>query len=99
MDDQDEAQAIGYRQLACAVLLQAWRDAHSRNGAKAAREAGIPKAIGLAGAGRQFLASDAARWLVIALDIDPAGLEQVLAALPAGGPVQLLLFDLFDMAG
>ena len=71
----------GWRALGCAVLVRAWRDTHDRNGAKAARAAGISPDIGLAGDARLFLESDGARWLVALLDLDPAGIDAALAGL------------------
>ena len=69
----------GWRRLGCAVLVRAWRDTHSTNGDKAAREAGLPKGTTLAADARQFLESDGARGLVLALDLGPEGLDRVLA--------------------
>ncbi len=68
----------GWRALACAVLLQAHKDAQSKNGKKAAREAGLPRGVTLAAEARQFLASDGAAGLCLALEIDPAGLARAL---------------------
>jgi hypothetical protein len=70
-----------WRRLGCAVLVQAWRDAHNTNGARAAAELGLPAGLTLAGDARAFLQSDGAAWLVLALDLDPAGLDQALGGL------------------
>ena len=72
----------GWRRLGCAILLRAWRDAHTRNGHQAARKLGLPPGATLAGDARAFLASEGARWLVAALDLDQAGFEHALAELP-----------------
>lgn len=71
-----------YRALGCAILLQAVHDARSGNGKGA--EA------------RAWLASDSARWLVHALDLDVAGLDFALSGLPGPRCEQLPLFDVFS---
>ena len=77
----DDLTLLGWRRLSCAVLVRALLDTRSKNGAKAAREAGLPPGLTLAGDARSFLRSDGARWLVLALDLDPAGLDQALGEL------------------
>lgn len=73
---------LGYRRLACAILLRAWADCHSTNGAKWAKEAGIYPAT-LAGDARAFLESDGAAWLVAVLDdLDPRALDRLRATFP-----------------
>ena len=72
----------GWRRLACAVLVRAWRDAHSTNGDKAAKEAGISAGVGLAGDARAFLESDGAAWLALMLEFDPAGVDHLRHQLP-----------------
>lgn len=72
--------AAAWRRLGCAVIVQAWQDAQSTNGHKAAREAGISPALGLAGDARAFLASEGAAWLAAALELPADG-----PALAGGG--------------
>ena len=84
----------GYRRLGCAILLRAWSDCYNTNGDKAARAAGIPVVVGLAGDARAFLQSDAAQWLVAVLDLDRAGLDRALGELPPAEWSQLRLLGL-----
>jgi hypothetical protein len=71
-----DAEALdGWRALACAVLLRAHKDAMDGNGHS--QDA------------RCFLGSDGARWLAVALDLDPAGLDHALGELPAAKWKQL----------
>jgi hypothetical protein len=71
----------GWRRLACAILLRAVRDAADGNGHS--WEA------------RQWLGGPAARELVSLLDLDPAGLDRVLAGVPRPRYEQPSLFDLW----
>lgn len=77
----DEASLDGWRYLACAVLLRAYEDAHSKNGRIAGKEAGLPKGATLAGDARAFLKGDGAQWLIALLEWDPDVLDRVLARL------------------
>lgn len=63
------------------MLLRAWADAHNTNGDRDARALGLPRGLTLAGDARQFLESDGAAWLVLALELDPAGLDHALGGL------------------
>ena len=81
----------GYRRLACAVLWRAWADAHSTNGTKAAREAGIPRGVSLADDARAFLESDGAGWLLALLELDGRILDGIRAELPRASWEQLAL--------
>lgn len=69
----------GWRRLAAAVLLQAVEDARNGNGHSA--EA------------RAFLQGAEAGDLVLALDLDPAGLERVIGGCPE--PIQPALPGIF----
>ena len=79
----DDPISMGWRRLGAAVLVRAWRDVHNTNGHKAAREAGFPYGISLAGDARSFLNGNGARWLVAVLDIDQAGLDHALMKIDA----------------
>jgi hypothetical protein len=77
----EDAVALSWRRLAVEVLVQAWRDAHNQNGRRAARDLGLPEGVTLADDARQWLASEGARWLVMALDLEGEMGEEVLARL------------------
>ena len=70
----------GYRRLACAVLVRAWKDAHNTNGTGAAVELGLPPGVTLSGDARAFLQGDGARWLAALLEFNPGGLDRALGS-------------------
>ena len=74
------------------MVLQAWRDCHNTNGAKAAREAGISPGVGLAGDARLFLESDGAAWLLALLELDAGTIDEIRSVLPPVKWRQLPLF-------
>ena len=77
----EEPTVIGYRRLACAVLIRAYRDAAEGNGHSAAA--------------RAWLASSGAVDLVNLLELDPAGLARAVDALPEPRAVQLPLLAMW----
>ena len=80
-----------WRRLGCAVLLRAWADCHNTNGDRDARALGLPRGLTLAGDARAFLQSPGARWLVLALELDPEGLDHALGGLGPSEVGQLRL--------
>ena len=74
--------AEGYRRLACAVLVQAYRDSLNPDGHRVTRVAGSTFGVTSAEEARSFLQADGARWLVALLDLDPTLLDYALAKLP-----------------
>lgn len=67
-----------WRRLSCAILLAAWQDAQAGDLLDAAEA-------------RRWLAGNGGRWLVGALDLDPAGLDRALATLPRPAAEQMPL--------
>ena len=72
----------GWQRLGCAILWRAWKDAHSTNGWKDAREAGLSPGLTLSDDARAFLQSDGARWLIALLDLDGGIVDDIRAELP-----------------
>jgi hypothetical protein len=90
--DADQVVVLNsWRRLGCAVLLRAWRDAHNRNGHKAAREIGLPVGVTLAGDARAFLESDGALWLAALLELDAGIVDDIRAELAPAEWRQLAL--------
>ena len=93
MTDEELAGARGCRRLALAILLRAWRDLASSDGAQATRAEGLPPGVTLADDARTFLESDGARWLLLISEIDPSGLDAALGDLLPTERRQLRLLD------
>lgn len=72
----------GWQRLGCAILWMAWKDAHSTNGWREAREAGISPGVTLSGDARLFLESDGAAWLIALLELDCQIVDDLRAQLP-----------------
>jgi hypothetical protein len=81
-DGETVSEAAAWQRLALAVLVRAWADAHSTNGAKAARELGLSPGVGLADDARLFLESDGAAWLLALLEMDGTLIERIRHELP-----------------
>ncbi len=85
----DDLVLVAWWNLGWAVIERAYRDAAGRSGAKAAREAGLPPGVDLAGDGRSFLEGEGARWLLITMGLEEWLLDRLLAELAreSNGPV------------
>ena len=92
MNGNDRAEVIGWRRLACAVIVQACRDAHNTNGHQAAGGLGLPPGQSLSDDAKNFLHSSGADWLVSLLDdLDLDGLERLRAEVSPAEWVQCAL--------